>query len=148
MSSKSKNLALFVDVQRVVEAALAAGGGQYRLPTSGAATHWRQRFNRFRALLAERDEKNRLDGQPGRSKYDDVSITRKCGCPLNRACQNPDFCTGNILLINVTPVRGELFSIDGQPIEIADAPLVDLDIPAETLAVRAAARRILEETDD
>lgn len=46
-------LALFADVKSIADSALAAGGGQYTLPSHGEAVHWRQRFYSFRKAYAK-----------------------------------------------------------------------------------------------
>ena len=52
---KSKNINSYADVRSVLERALAAGGGRYKLKTPGAAVHWRMRAYAFRRLLQEQE---------------------------------------------------------------------------------------------
>lgn len=49
----ARTLAMYSDIQRVLDAALAAGGGTYRCPAHGTAVHWRQRAYAFRKLFRE-----------------------------------------------------------------------------------------------
>lgn len=51
--NRTARLALYEDVKEILDAALAAGGGEYELPDHGKAVHWRQRAYKFRKLYAE-----------------------------------------------------------------------------------------------
>ena len=53
MNKRANRLGMFSDVQQILDAALASGGGEYELESYGAAVHWRQRAYRFRKLFAE-----------------------------------------------------------------------------------------------
>lgn len=50
---RSNRLGMYADVRQILDAALAAGGGEYDLGDYGQAVHWRQRAYRFRKLYAE-----------------------------------------------------------------------------------------------
>lgn len=49
---KVNRLGNYEDVKQVLDAALAAGGGSYKLETHGKAVHWRHRVYKFRKLFA------------------------------------------------------------------------------------------------
>jgi hypothetical protein len=68
--SKSRNqrLGMYADLQPILDAALASGGGSYTLPTYGQAVHWRQRAYAFRKLYAETMHTT--------SKYDALTLPR------------------------------------------------------------------------
>ena len=44
---------MYDDVRQILDAALAAGGGSFELPSHGLAVHWRQRAYKFRKLYAQ-----------------------------------------------------------------------------------------------
>lgn len=49
---KPNRLGRYLDVQAILDAALAAGGGTYMLENHGAAVRWRQRAYEFRKAFA------------------------------------------------------------------------------------------------
>lgn len=67
---KANRLGMYSDVRKIMDAALAAGGGEYVLPAYGKAIHWRQRAYQFRKLFAE------LLGPNKESPYDAIIIRR------------------------------------------------------------------------
>jgi hypothetical protein len=69
-----KSPSQYSDVAKVLDAALAAGGGLYRLPTSGKAIRWRQRAYGLRKLLIEIDEKRKQGLAPAGSPYDTMIL--------------------------------------------------------------------------
>ena len=52
MTSRSNRLGQFSDVQEILDAALEAGGGEYKLDNYGQAIHWTQRAYKFRKMFA------------------------------------------------------------------------------------------------
>lgn len=67
---RSDRLGMYSDVKQILDAALAAGGGEYSLPTHGKAVHWRQRAYKFRKLFAEVHHARDM------SKYDSIVMPR------------------------------------------------------------------------
>ena len=65
---RSIRLGMFADLVPILDAALAANGGTYCLPSHGAAVHWRQRAYKFRKMYAET--------YGGASKYDTLTLPR------------------------------------------------------------------------
>lgn len=53
MAKTVDRLGMYADLQPILDAALAAGGGTYTLETYGQAVHWVQRAYKFRKLFAE-----------------------------------------------------------------------------------------------
>lgn len=70
MKNQPNRLGLYADVRQILDAALAAGGGTFTLPTHGAAVHWRQRAYKFRKLFAETVATSRM------SDYDRLTMPR------------------------------------------------------------------------
>lgn len=68
--TKSNRLGMYADCRKVLDAALAAGGGEYECPDHGAAVHWRQRAYRFRKLYAT------TLGEKAESPYDILVMPR------------------------------------------------------------------------
>lgn len=66
---RSNRLGMYSDVRAILDAALAAGGGEYECATHGEAIHWRQRAYRFRKLFAETIA-------PRESHYDSIVMPR------------------------------------------------------------------------
>jgi len=64
-----KTLAMYSDIQKVLDAALAARGGTFRTGSHGTAVHWRQRAYQFRKLY--RDTVNEQN-----SPYDRLSLRK------------------------------------------------------------------------
>lgn len=69
MSKSSNRLGTYTDVRAILDAALAAGGGEYTLETYGAAVHWTQRAYRFRKAYAAAT-------YPDPSPYDTLKLRR------------------------------------------------------------------------
>jgi hypothetical protein len=65
---RANRLGMYADLQPILDAALAAGGGSYTLENYGQAVHWRQRAYRFRKLYAETVSMV--------SKYDQLTLPR------------------------------------------------------------------------
>lgn len=53
MAKSSNRLGQYDDVRVILDAAIAAHGGEVELPTHGEAVHWRQRAYAFRKMYAE-----------------------------------------------------------------------------------------------
>jgi hypothetical protein len=70
MNKQSNRLGMYVDVQEVLDAALAAGGGRYDCLDHGMAVHWRQRAYKFRKAYAASLPAN------ARSAYDAIVMPR------------------------------------------------------------------------
>lgn len=113
---RSNRLGMYSDIRAVLDAALAAGGGEYDLGDYGQAVHWRQRAYRFRKLYAE------TLGLDVESPYDSIVIRRV----------EPD--TG-LLRIQIRTVAGEFRPIEGgTPVP----PTIDDDLLdfANSLAIK------------
>lgn len=65
--TRTSRLGLYADLQPVLDAAIAAGGGTYTLATHGDAVHWRQRVYKFRKLWQQ---------ERGPSRYDALLLRR------------------------------------------------------------------------
>lgn len=143
---RSKNPANYLDVQRVIDAAREAGGAQYELPDQGKARYFIQKFHAMRVAHRAEDAKLRPPGSPARSDYEDVVLTRPCGCGSQR-CQKPLDCSGNIVLIDVAArPLGILRTLEGKPVEIAGSVrLRDAEGDPLYRAALAAKRAIKEE---
>lgn len=70
-----RTLGAFADVKTVLDAALRANGGTYRLRTHGAAIKWRQRAYQYRKLLLDIAERNDITGLvPASTPYDGLEL--------------------------------------------------------------------------
>lgn len=146
--SASKNPVVYNDIRRVLDAALRAGGGVYRLPSASKARTFMQRAGMFRNLLAEIDRKGRLDGQPGQTPYDDIKFTRTCGCGY-RPCQRRGSCTGNEVVISTEPlIEGRLFNGSGEEVKIELNKTLQVEVHEDVQALAAAKRSIREHFDE
>ncbi len=111
MRNPTKTLAMYHDIQRVLDAAIASAGGIFRCETHGRAVHWRQRAYKFRKLY--RDLVNQQN-----SPYDTLTF-REIG-PKE-----------NFVTIAVIETPGEFI-----PNNPADAPApVDDELLAEALRI-------------
>lgn len=82
----TKSIHSYKDVQDVLDAALAQGGGDYTLSSRGKAINWRQRAYEFRQLKLEEaaEQKKRLGFVPA-TPYDNVKMTvRDCTVRIER----------------------------------------------------------------
>lgn len=107
----TRSISAYALVDKVLRAARAAGGGQYTLPSRGAATNWRAKAYYYRRLLAEQDEaKNgNVPGYSGVSPFDDMSINRS---PSDEAT----------LIISFGLPGGVLRTADGELIDTNSVP--------------------------
>lgn len=72
-----KSPSQYSDVAAVLDAALARGGGRYRLPTKGKAVQWRQRAYSLRKALALLDASRKPEGVPPITPYDQLILQIK-----------------------------------------------------------------------
>lgn len=98
----TNTLGNYLAIQKVLDAAIAAGGATYALPTKGAAIHWRQRAYKFRQLA----QKKSITGS---SPYDSLFLRIRDDEP-------------NVVRIEFEELKGELRGPDGKPIVIAEQP--------------------------
>lgn len=95
------NLSAYLDVEKVLNSALTAGGGDITFASKAAATRWRLRAHNFRALYRK--------GNDGKSPWDVFVLRLKDNT------------------VSITP-RGEIFD-EAQIVEtsfpVTDAPLDD-----------------------
>lgn len=94
----SKSIQSYLDVQQILDAALASGGGEYELEDIKQATRWIQRAYMFRTILQRQSV--------GPTKYDVISLHKR----------------GNIVEIRCTGQSGVF-----RPAGPAVAALDDLD---------------------
>lgn len=101
----------YADVKQVLDAALAAGGGRYRLDTKGKASRWRHRAYTFRKILQELDleRKRELPGAVPTTPYDKMWL----------AIAKDDPC-----VVEIKPAQpsGQLTDANGNPISLASIP--------------------------
>lgn len=64
----------FADVAAVLDAAIAAGGATYKLPSKGKAIRWRQRAYSLRTLLLKQDAARKAPGIAPTSPYDSMFL--------------------------------------------------------------------------
>ena len=72
-----RNLSAYADVEKVLRAALAAGGARVRAPSPNMALRWRQRAYTFRKRLLEYDEKSpsvQVGARVASTPYDSMTI--------------------------------------------------------------------------
>ena len=131
----SRNISAYSDVDAVLRAALAQPeGAAYHaanplgVHTPGAGLNWLQRARFYLRLLRERAE--RLDpASMGAIPYDELRLTRACGCRGRCQRADPLECTGHIIEIRrQTAIRGELFALDGTPLVATPAPPPTLEV--------------------
>lgn len=102
----SKSLTMYHDVKLVLDAAIAAGGGVYTLPTHGKAVHWRQRAYNYRRLLREsKIASSIIPGLDPTTPYDTIElvITDRDSCDV---------------IIRQIQVKGVLRDAEGKPINV------------------------------
>lgn len=66
--ARPNRLGMYEDVKRILDAALATGGGTYTLASHGLAVNWRHRAYRFRKLYAT------IHGEDKMSPYDRLTF--------------------------------------------------------------------------
>lgn len=116
----------FGDVKQVLDAALTAGGGRYRLPSKGKATHWRQRAYTLRKVLGDLDLKRKgdLPGAVPTTPYDMMWLGID---PL-------DPC---VVTITIGQPSGVLTDLSGAPISLSPGEekvvVDDLELAASAL---------------
>src|SRR5688500_6670677 len=98
-----KSPAQFSDVASVLDAALAAGGGLYRLPTEKKAIRWRHRAYSLRALLQRLDHARKQHIEPGTSAYDQMILR----------IDERDPC---VVRIETIKAEGQLTGLDSRPL--------------------------------
>lgn len=106
----SKSIHSYKDVRLVLDAALAAAGGIYTLPTPGKAVHWRMRAYMFRKLLSENAAaRSIIPGVDTTTPYDmlDLIIEPKGSCSV---------------IIRPVMVKGTLATLDGTPLDPTNRP--------------------------
>lgn len=155
----SDNLSTYSDVRAVADAALAAGGARFTattlregLPTRGAAIHWVQRFNKFKALL--RDERLRhFPREDPVTPYDDLRAVTGCTCNMNyynTRCNrgSEPGCRGAEVMLVLAAPTPELYSLDGRRLDVSTPtrPRAEPD-PLESEADRIR-REVLGLEDD
>ena len=98
-----RNLASYLDVQRVLDTALQHGGLRYKLKSPGAARHWRQRAYTFRRLKQDQAEQTvgDLPGAQPSTPYDQLLLRLE----------------ENTVLIGFHEPIGELYAPDGTRVE-------------------------------
>jgi len=118
MPRPSRTVGNFADVSQVLDAALAAGGARYRLASSGAAIHWRQRAYSLRSLLKKLDAQAKAD-RPG------LAIGTKYDSLILRILEDEP----EVVIIEVLQPHGQLEGMDGKPLQTGEAtthdPLLD-----------------------
>ncbi len=105
----SKNIGAYVDISPILDAALAAGGATFRLPSAGKAHRWRQRAYFYRGLLHTHQRArlaNILDTRPSSTPYDAIRMRLE----------------GPIVIIDVEgeEIKGELLDGAGNPLTLPD----------------------------
>lgn len=120
----SSNTASFAHIGPVLDAALAAGGGRYRLATKSQAIRWRAEAYHYRKLL-EKEARARLiiPGLPVRTPYDTMLLTIE----------------GSTVVIGRQAPKGVLTDTEDQPLPLAKPrdPAVEedeLQLQADELA--------------
>lgn len=103
-------LGQYADVKTILDAALAAGGGRYVLPSHGKAVYWRQRANKFRKAFAEANTA---------SPYEAISFPRL----------GPEDCTVEIRVLapegHFIPRGGAVTPAEDNGLEAAAQALLD-----------------------
>lgn len=108
----------FSDVAAVLDAALAAGGGLYKLPTSGKAIRWRQRAYMLRSLLLKIDERMKQGTVPASTPYDNLVLRIRDDDPLTVRIEieQPE---GILTTLNSTPLELK------EKLKLIDDPFLD-----------------------
>jgi len=153
----SQNIAAYADVERVLRAALTAGGGTFHAvnargeQTPGAGINWLQRARYLMRLMRDREE--RLTGTVAVTEFDELSLIRRCPCK-GKCARAEGECVGHIIDILVGVVeRGELFTLDGDPValpaaEVHTLPLLEAVDPLVQAALDAKRALALREASD
>ena len=103
-------LSTYADVRAVLDAALANGGGRYKLATKAEATRWRFRAYRFRKLLREETDTY--------TPYDNMLLR----------------VDGPVVFIQTQQITGVLTDLEGKPVEVKEKhPLEYDDLLSEAL---------------
>lgn len=116
----------FADVASVLDAAIAAGGGTYTLPTPGKATHWRQRAYTLRKILGEINLKRKGEdpGAVATTPYDTLYLRILPSAPCD-------------VVIEFNEARGVFKAPDGKVVDLAaPTPVIkqdDLELEAAEL---------------
>lgn len=113
MSRVGKTLSQFLDVIPVLDAAIAAGGGRYTLPTSGQAVNWRQRAYTLRSIMRKADQArhDKIPGYSPSTPYDGINLS----------------IDGEAVVIKLLKIQGSLTSLDGVPVETKEIFTADQD---------------------
>lgn len=115
----SRSLGAYYDVQHIFVAARENGGARYTLESEKAAIRWRARAYMYRSLLARADERAHLD-QPGYlplTPWDDIYLR----------------CEGPTVIITFGTLKGQLSSLEGQPLEVKPAESPKLGAETDAL---------------
>jgi len=128
----SQNPNTYSDVEQVFQAARAAGGAKYELPSRGDAVYWRTRAYTYRKLLGKLSASPLTPDIPGPTKWDDVKLTLEDKSVVIRfqGLTGKLHALDNDKPINVPEVQKKLIPLD------ADDPLLE------------AAQSLLGEIDD
>lgn len=100
-----KSLAMYADIQTILDHALASGGGTFTLANRGDAVRWRQRAYEFRKFYRTHV---RTDGEP----YDRLSFPRL----IDGSCD---------VVIKVVEAKGIFTPAGGTPVPVKDNPLLE-----------------------
>lgn len=99
--SLTKNLGQYEDVRKVLELALANGGGRYILESDKATFRWRQRVYMYRKLLrADLEARREQFGTTAVTPYDNLLIT----------------LSGNCVIITISAPVGVFETLSGEPV--------------------------------
>lgn len=128
--AQTSNTHEYADVKAVLDAALAAGGARYTLPTKSAAIRWRFRAYYYRDLLRklENERLGNLPGYRATTPYDGWAIRIEGTGEKN---------TPHDVLIKIVAPLGNLKSLDGTPLSIEQTQAPAADDEALLAAVRA-----------
>lgn len=102
----SNSISTYGDVHRVLQTAVQHGGGSYRLPTPGAAKHFRMRANHYRSLLHREQRANQTVLRPTETEFDALIFRLDADDP----------CT----VIITTELVGEFISPSGEVVAVAE----------------------------
>ena len=91
--SLSNSVGMYADVKLVLDAAVAKGGGEYKLVSKSAATKWRQRAYQLRKLMSK----------DGETPYDRLVLTLHSDDPT-------------IVCILTRRPEGEFIGVDGESV--------------------------------
>jgi hypothetical protein len=112
--SLTRNLGQYEDVRKVLELALANGGGRYVLDSAKATFRWRQRAYMYRKLLREElVAKREQFGTSTITPYDSLLIT----------------LSGNCVIITISAPSGVFETLSGEVVSTdtaSDSTAIDL----------------------